>query len=297
MFKKYCIKLIFRICVFLVGVYAYFASPEILDYVEKYKITDPIYGVYVVWAILMGSMILHMFPNDGLTMGSKKRFRSEYRERAGYDHLALYEYKLRSDRAAIMVLIVWLCFNAIFGLLYLLKIIHAKELIMISLFFYVCDLICVVIWCPFQNFFMKNKCCVNCRIFNWGHFMMFTPLLFIPHFLTWSLFFTGLILMLRWEIVYLQHPERFWENSNEALRCVNCKDKICKIKTAKFLEFINLEAGPRYEGEDLEFYLPKDMSEEDKAMLEEAKEGLPAAMQKKLENIYIEIAHKLRNKK
>ncbi|NLT47963.1 MAG: hypothetical protein GXX92_06055, partial [Clostridiales bacterium] len=92
------------------------------------------------------------------------------------------------------------------------------------------DLICVVIWCPFQSIIMKNRCCINCRIFNWGHFMMYTPLLFIKNFFTWSLFFTSIVVLIRWEITYAYHPYRFWEGSNINLRCENCQEKICKIK-------------------------------------------------------------------
>ena len=68
--------------------------------------------------------------------------------------------------------------------------------------------------------------------------MMFTPMLFIRNFFTWSLFFTSIVVMLRWEITLLKHPERFWEGSNEILKCANCKDKICKFKGTKFMDKI-----------------------------------------------------------
>jgi len=157
-----------------------------------------------------------------------------------YNELKLYKYVQKNNLSAMWVLIVWLCFNAIFGALYVFNIIEIKELVLLTTFYYVCDLICVVIWCPFQSFFMKNKCCVNCRIFNWGHFMMYTPMLFIRNFFTWSLFFTSLMVMLRWEITLLRHPEQFWEGSNKILKCANCKDKICKIKGAKFIDRIDI---------------------------------------------------------
>ena len=56
---------------------------------------------------------------------------------------------------------------------------------MISVLFYVCDLICVLIWCPFR-LIMKNRCCTTCRIFNWDHLMMFSPLIFVGGLLTRS---------------------------------------------------------------------------------------------------------------
>ena len=60
--------------------------------------------------------------------------------------------------------------------------------------------------------------------------MMFTPMLFIKDFFSWSLFFTSLIVLIHWEYIYAKHPERFWVGSNQILRCKNCKDKTCQAK-------------------------------------------------------------------
>ncbi len=129
-------------------------------------------------------------------------------------------------------MLVWLCFNAIWGIFYLISIIETADLLMITVFYYLSDYICILLFCPFQQFIMKNKCCVNCRIYDWGHFMMFTPMLFIKNFFSWSLFFTSCIVLIHWEFVYARFPERFWDGSNQTLRCVNCQDKTCQIKTA-----------------------------------------------------------------
>lgn len=50
-----------------------------------------------------------------------------------------------------------------------------------------------------------------------------------PIHILW-LFFTSCIVLIRWEVVYAKHPERFWYGSNKNLQCVNCKDKTCRIK-------------------------------------------------------------------
>ena len=183
--------------------------------------------IYAVWAIFMISMTMQLFPeNKRITMGSKKGFAVHFTQEQDYDRLKMYEYVQKNNLAAMKVLLVWLSFNAVFGILYVAEIIGPRELLLLSTFYYMCDLICVVIWCPFQSFIIKNKCCVNCRIFNWGYFMMFTPMLFIRNFFTWSLFFTSLVLVIRWEITIIKHPERFWEGSNAVLKCKNCQDKI-----------------------------------------------------------------------
>ncbi len=58
--------------------------------------------------------------------------------------------------------------------------------------------------------------------------MMFTPLITVQGFYTYSLLILAIICWLRWEITVLRHPERFWEGSNVSLRCSKCKDKLCR---------------------------------------------------------------------
>jgi hypothetical protein len=182
----------------------------------------------------MTGMILQIIPENKfarITMGSRKQFARTYMPPdEGYDKTALYEYTLRNNIKSWIVLLAWMSLNGAFALLYIFQLIGPEVLILLSMFFYVADLFCVVIWCPFQTFIMRNLCCVNCRIFNWGYFMMFMPLLFVKSFFTWSLFFTSIIVLIRWEIAYACHPYRFWSGSNTALRCENCKDKMCRIK-------------------------------------------------------------------
>ena len=97
---------------------------------------------------------------------------------------------------------------------------------MLSVIFYVCDLICVLVWCPFR-LIMKNKCCTTCRIFNWDHLMMFSPLIFIGGFYSVSLVVMAVIAWLVWEICIMLYPERFCEMTNVALKCSECTDKLC----------------------------------------------------------------------
>ena len=62
-----------------------------------------------------------------------------------------------------------------------------------------CDLICVLIWCPFR-LIMKNRCCTTCRIFNWDHLMMFSPLIFMGGFFASSLVILSAVAWLVWEL-------------------------------------------------------------------------------------------------
>ncbi len=236
MFRVYVVKLIFRLSVLGFVMVGYFARPDFFELFFKEKVYGEVGLVVVVWAIFMGSMIFHMLPNAHITMGSQKLFQINYQPVEDYNRQELLEKVRKDNVSALWVLVAWLFLAAILGILFLQGIIGEKELILLTAVFYVSDLVCVLFWCPFQQFFIHNKCCVGCRIFNWGHFMMFTPMLFIVNFFTWSLFFTSLIVMLSWEITMLKYPERLWEGSNQALQCVHCQDQICRIKPPKHFE-------------------------------------------------------------
>ena len=45
-----------------------------------------------------------------------------------------------------------------------------------------------------------------------------------------SLLALSLVLLLRWEITFYRHPERFSEETNEYLHCKNCTEKLCMHK-------------------------------------------------------------------
>ena len=94
----------------------------------------------------------------------------------------------------------------------------------------VCDIICILFFCPFQTWFLKNKCCSTCRIYNWDYAMMFTPLLLVRRSYLWLLLVVSLILLIRWEVTFFRHPERFSENTNAFINCANCNEKLCKHK-------------------------------------------------------------------
>ena len=38
------------------------------------------------------------------------------------------------------------------------------------------------------------------------------------------------VIFLRWETAYRRHPERFLECGNDALRCKNCQEQLCRYK-------------------------------------------------------------------
>ena len=128
------------------------------------------------------------------------------------------------------MLFAWLGLNGAIAALYYTGLIDNGILVLISLFYSVSDMICILFFCPFQTWFMRNKCCGSCRIYNWDYAMMFTPLALIPHPLARGLFLMGALLLIVWELAVLIHPERFDVATNAVLRCANCPEKLCHHK-------------------------------------------------------------------
>ena len=235
MMNRYIINFLVRLSIFITVFVVYLTKKEsLLDALtHEFSIGTDLFGVtflHLVWAYFMIMMLRHLFPIKTLSMALRKNEKENYVEENGYSELELARFVQDQNIQAWKVMLVWLCFNAIWGILYLFGILDVADLLMLTVFYFLCDYICILFFCPFQRVFMKNKCCVNCRIYDWGHFMMFTPMLFIRNFFSWSLFFTSVVVLIRWEIGYAKNPQRFWSGSNKTLQCANCKDKTCQIK-------------------------------------------------------------------
>ncbi len=181
-------------------------------------------AIAVVFAV---EMLLRFFPSRLESMGCQKQFKRNYRPCAG---TAEGRVRLGTWRSTLAVLAAWLGLNGVFAVLYYTGVIDAGILLLISLFYSVSDMICILFFCPFQTWFMKNKCCGSCRIYNWDYAMMFTPLIMIPNPIAHALFAVALLLLIAWEISVMVHPERFSTATNACLSCENCREKLCHHK-------------------------------------------------------------------
>lgn len=185
--------------------------------------------LHLLWLVWMGDMLAQIFPvGKNIALGSLKLFRSRFRPLlTQLEPKRLRAYILRTSRDAYVILLLWVALIVGLGLLRLRGLLNDAALFLISVAFYVCDLICVLFWCPFRVFIMKNRCCTTCRIFNWDHLMMFTPMVYIRGFYSWSLIAMSALVFLVWECSIYLHPERFWECTNRSLQCAECTDKLC----------------------------------------------------------------------
>ena len=226
--KIYFFRLIGRIIIFLIAILMYIFDREEFNIADGLNFFNKFSFLHVLWIIWMIDMVQQLIPVKAhISIGSQKVFQSLFRpikENVNYKNLK--QYIKGTTEAAYKVMIIWIIVTAIISILHLTGIIDTAMMILIAIFFYVCDLICVLIWCPFR-LIMKNKCCTTCRIFNWDHLMMFLPIVTVNSFFSWSLVILAFLIWLVWELCVLIYPERFWENSNMALRCSECTDKLC----------------------------------------------------------------------
>lgn len=218
-------KLYLRAIIFIAIVIMYALGDNILMDFLLLKIWF-FYVYQLFWFILMLELIAAFIPKLNTYIACGKVFRIYYKHA---DHSAemLKIDRRKANMRALIVALIWIIILVTIGVLKSNNFIDDKFIIFISLFFFLSDQICINIWCPFKVFILKNKCCSTCRIFNWGHIMMFSPLFFILSFWTLSLAALSLAIFIYWEVVCFLHPERFSEISNIALRCDSCNTK-CK---------------------------------------------------------------------
>lgn len=229
--KIYEAKFLFRCFVLIVSAALFFAAPEQFEIMSGWNFFGEFSIFHILWFIWMGDMLLQVFPSRKfLPLGSTKFSLRDFipRDIRNMKKLQdLIDYIKKCNLDTIKIGLVWFALTAVIGILYFAGIISRNMLLLLSVAFYVCDLICVLFWCPFRVWFMKNRCCTTCRIFNWDHMMMFSPIIFVPGFFTWSLCAMAVIVLAVWEISFALHPERFYEGTNKALQCSNCTDRLC----------------------------------------------------------------------
>ncbi len=226
--KQYTFKLIGRCLILICCALLCFYKPECFRILDGKGFFEQFSVLHILWFIWCVDMFLQIVPvKNQIALGSQKLFVHRFRPiREKINYKALREYVVSTTKAAYKIFILWTLLIVLIGAFYHWGIINKMGLFMITVVFYVCDLICVLIWCPFR-LIMKNKCCTTCRIFNWDHLMMFSPLIYVGGFYATSLVLMAFAAWLVWELCVMLYPERFWEMTNVSLKCSECTDKLC----------------------------------------------------------------------
>lgn len=226
--RHYTLRLLGRVLILAAAVAVFFVQPDMFDILTGWHFFDGFSLMHLLWGIWMVDMAAQLWPfHQSISIGSLKLFRQNFRPvMAKINRETVKNYIVSTTKAAFKVVLVWVALIALLGVGFFGGLYDEKVLFLFTVAFYVCDLICVLIWCPFR-LIMHNRCCTTCRIFNWDHLMMFSPLIFVPGFFSWSLVLASCAVVAVWEICIFLYPERFWEETNVSLQCAKCTDKLC----------------------------------------------------------------------
>lgn len=226
--KVYIARLVGRCAILAASIVLWFFQWEQFEILDGMNFFEKFSVFHILWGIWLVDMYCQLVPAKGyISLGSQKHFLARFRPiKEKINMEALKKYIISTTKGAYKVMVLWVALIAVIVVFYYKGIIDKSIMLLITIVFYVCDLICVLIWCPFR-LIMKNRCCTTCRIFNWDHLMMFSPMVFVGGFFAESLFILSLVVWGVWEVCVLIHPERFGEQTNVALKCLECTDKLC----------------------------------------------------------------------
>ena len=259
-------KLIMRVMLFLlaIAIWGYGMVTGTLDEV----VTSPVAIIVSIFvaAVFVVEMISRLVPSPIESIGCEKQFG------ANLDRTDVPEPMLQSGEKTAWVIVSWVVLNGIIGALYLSGLcqpfLNTATMYLLCLVYSICDMVCILFFCPFQTWMMGNKCCGTCRIYNWDYAMMFTPLVFVPSLPSYAVLGMALIVLGVWEYRYRAHPERFSEATNASLSCANCQEKLCRHKhqLSRYLDRNREEIQQR--GEMLSAKLRAEIAERQRAAAE-----------------------------
>lgn len=230
--KKTYRKMIFRAVLFTGACLCIIIQPDLLSKILTKKIVFGIKIYHLFWLYLLFEMLPVLFSGFQQESYCGKHFNKHYQPTERYNKERLHEYWKKSNRGALRAFAFWIGLNSAIFIGMLTFHIDPKFAYLLFLFYYLSDMICVNIWCPFHSIILKNKCCNECRIYNWGHWMYFTPFVLVPNFWTMSLLLFSLIIFAQWEYHNYKHPERFSPLSNQSLQCHIC-EHTCRYNPLK----------------------------------------------------------------
>lgn len=197
-----------------------------------YLVEDYLFPLFFLYFIVDSFGVIVPMWNDSIY--SAKMHKSMYLPVDNVDPAKLKELARHNNKIAMLIFVLYFCLIAGLGILYLqVPWVDRKYVYLIFFALNFADYFCILLWCPFRSWFLKNTCCNTCRISNWDRIMKFSILIFIPNIYTITIFVLGVIIFLYWEYHHFVHPERFYRISNQMLWCTNCDKVTCGKKPLK----------------------------------------------------------------
>jgi len=233
MLLRHVLKLIFRFLLLAVALIFYFTDREMLYFPTILQQGVSGAFLWVVWIALAVDMLFRIIPNKRVAIGARKHFACSYTAPASADagKKDLTNKPGQLHKGAFLSALAWLAVSAaIIAALFFLGMLTPASVLNFVLFYSALDLVFILVFCPLRALFMKNQCCVVCRIYNWDYFMMCAPLILFPGFYSISLVLLSVVVLLQWEIALRKNPRFFMRETNENLRCEQCKEKVRLVR-------------------------------------------------------------------
>lgn len=140
----YFLRLIGRISVLLSAVLTYIIDKDKFNIADGWNFFSEFSPLHLLWGIWIWDMILQLIPVKAhISIGSQKVFSSLFRpikEKINYKNLK--QYIKDTTASAYKVMIIWILLTIVLSVLHIVGVIDTGMMILISTFFYVCDLIC-----------------------------------------------------------------------------------------------------------------------------------------------------------
>ena len=195
-----------------------------------YMVEDYLYPLFFLYFIVDSLSVMIPKLNDSIYSSKMQESRFIAVENVNEDKLK--KQIKANNKAALLIFVLYASGVVGIGLLYnYFEWFDRKFIYLIFFGLNFADYFCIMLWCPFRSFFLRNSCCNTCRISNWDRIMKFSVLIFIPNIFTITIFVLGSLIFLYWEYQHLKHPERFYRISNKTLWCVNCDKRTCGKKS------------------------------------------------------------------
>lgn len=223
-FKRNFRAMLVRLTVFAAALALYINDRDSLSFGNGVAFFAGKPYLLALWFALMGQLAFHLISN------ARSAQRKRVRGTLAADDETKAELVRRANAGALKVATLWIACNGVIAVLFYARVIERSELLLLTLFYFMCDLVAVLAFCPFSRFIMHNKCCMTCRIYDWGAIMAYTPMFFVPCFFSWTLAGMSLVIFIKWEATYARRQELFFECTCDALSCAKCAAPLCRIK-------------------------------------------------------------------
>jgi len=223
--------LVYRILLLMVAICLFVFSREKLNFTAIFQLSLNGWFIWLVWLTLVFHMLYRLIPNKRISIGARKHYACSYRAAipngSGPENIQISPEQLH--KGALLCALGWFIISAAVVIaLYFFNMLTPATIITIALTYAAFDVVFILFLCPLRLFFMRNRCCVVCRIYNWDYFMICAPLIVYPHFFSLSLFLLSAAVLLRWEIALRKNPHFFLKEYNVNLSCESCEDKLCR---------------------------------------------------------------------